>query len=472
MQGDGVEESDGLAQEAQASGLWRTLARNLRAGIGFLGFRAKAAGRISNSVPPLLVLLLLALLLGFANDFAETGWHGQFNPKGLVGELFGAPWLLLTAWLIARLAGAESRTLAATTPVLVIWLLLSILLVGLGHLPARIWAVFGAAGYYAYWGFYAWGILASTSALIRTTGLAGRWRSFAGGLAVSAFLVAPNLLIELDQRLWIPVIQRDEQSAARWYAPAAESVLYGEAALLDRTLAGLQPSRPGAPELFLVALGGTGSQDVFMREVRQVQALFDQRFGTFGRSVVLLNNPATLKDYPIASVTALRRTLQTVGQRMDRDKDVLVLFMTSHGASNAHFQLELWPYRFDELNPSVLREALNAAGIRYRVLIISACYSGSFIEPLQGPDTLIMTASRADRTSHGCSHEADWTFFGRALFAEELKRTHSFEQAFAAARTTIAERETAEDYEHSEPQISVGERIRAKLAEIERRLDR
>ena len=49
---------------------------------------------------------------------------------------------------------------------------------------------------------------------------------------------------------------------------------------------------------------------------------------------------------------------------------------------------------------------------------------------LANPDTLVMSAARADRNSHGCSHEAGWTFFGKAYFDEALRKTRDFQEAF------------------------------------------
>jgi CHASE3 domain sensor protein len=64
-----------------------------------------------------------------------------------------------------------------------------------------------------------------------------------------------------------------------------------------------------------------------------------------------------------------------------------------------------------------------------------------------------MTASRADRVSFGCSEEADFTYFGDALFAQALNATDDLQQAFEQARAHVAEREIADNYEASEPQI-------------------
>jgi hypothetical protein len=148
-----------------------------------------------------------------------------------------------------------------------------------------------------------------------------------------------------------------------------------------------------------------------------------------------------------------------------------VLYMTSHGSEDHEFSLSLWPLGFARMDPAVLKSLLDESGIRNRVVIVSACYSGGFVEPLKGPDTLVITAAAADRTSFGCSNEAEWTYFGKAYFDEALRGTHSFTKAFQAAQPRIAKRETQDGFDPSNPQISVGERIAARLDELERQLD-
>ena len=90
---------------------------------------------------------------------------------------------------------------------------------------------------------------------------------------------------------------------------------------------------------------------------------------------------------------------------------------------------------------------------RDKVIVISACYSGGYIAPLKDDRTLIMTAARPDRVSFGCSEEADFTYFGDALFAEALNQTDDLKQAFELARASVAERERREGFEASEPQL-------------------
>jgi hypothetical protein len=85
--------------------------------------------------------------------------------------------------------------------------------------------------------------------------------------------------------------------------------------------------------------------------------------------------------------------------------------------------------------------------------VISACYSGGFIPALKDERTAVITASRADRVSFGCSEEADFTYFGDALFAKALVETDDLQQAFNEARAEVAKREIADNFEASEPQI-------------------
>jgi hypothetical protein len=106
------------------------------------------------------------------------------------------------------------------------------------------------------------------------------------------------------------------------------------------------------------------------------------------------------------------------------------------------------------------------------VISISACFSGSWVAPLASADTLVMTAADADHTSYGCGSKSTLTFFGQAMYDEQLRHTWSFEDAHAASRKLIDQREHAAGKTdgYSNPQISVGPRIRARLKLLEARL--
>lgn len=444
---------------------------NLLAGLLFLALRPSAVRFLRVSVPQLIVLLLLDVAAGGAYDFWRTAGEVAFNAAGLLPPFFGIPWLLLAAWAAARAGCNESRTLDGAVALATLWLVVGLFWHGLGLVPDAAWEAHEEVAVVVWWAPFGYGLLASIVALSRIVGIAGA-RGFGAALAVTVLLGLPPLIVDEDLPLW--VARRDEAAEAaaraRWQGTTSEAVLYDQSRLLQEALERVKPGRPGVPELYLLAVGGYGGQDVFLREAKAVEALFRERFDTTGRSVVLVNNPTTVGEQPIASVTALGRSLAAIGQRMNRDEDVLVLFMTSHGSSDYRFDLSLWPYRFEDLTPERLQSQLRAAGIRYRVVVVSACYSGGFVPALSDNDSLVISASRQDRNSHGCSHEADWTFFGRAFFDEALRSTRSFEDAFDRARHAVAEREVAEDFVASEPQIAVGNGIRVALRAVERRL--
>jgi hypothetical protein len=211
---------------------------------------------------------------------------------------------------------------------------------------------------------------------------------------------------------------------------------------------------------------------VFLRESSMVSDLLAERFDARGRVVHLANHPLTARTHPWATPANLERAVEALAARMDRENDLLVVYLTSHGAKDFRLAAANGPLRVDPLSPSELRRALDNAGIRNRVIAVSACYSGGWIAPLASDTTLMMTAADAHNTSYGCGRLSELTFFGRALFNEQLRTTHSFEQAFAAAVPVIRRREieARKDDGFSNPQISVGEKIRPVLRDLEQRL--
>jgi hypothetical protein len=266
----------------------------------------------------------------------------------------------------------------------------------------------------------------------------------------------------------VAAIEDDESPIP--YDLDVEETFYAQPSRVDRAVALTEESRRGVTDLYFVGFGSYATQNVFRSEVEKVSALFADRFDTAGRSVELINHADTVSTQPIASVSNLRRLLSGLAGRMDRDEDVLFLFLTSHG-SEGILSVDFYPLELNSLRADELDRMLEAAGIKWRVIVVSACYSGSFIEPLKDENSLIITASRRDRTSFGCSNENEYTYFGDAYFNQALRRERDFIAGFEQARKTIAAREAAEDLTPSEPQIHVGAAIRERLKELESRLN-
>ena len=247
-----------------------------------------------------------------------------------------------------------------------------------------------------------------------------------------------------------------------------QQVFESQQHLLAAQLDAVPADRPGVVDLYAITFAPYADVDVFMRESAVVAGVMDERFDARGHTLQLVNNIATVDRFAWATPLNLQRAIERVAQRMNRDQDILFIHLTSHGGADGRLAAEFFPLTVDQLTPRQLRRWLDEAGVRNRVISISACFSGSWIAPLQGDDTLVMTAADADHTSYGCGSKSTLTFFGQAMYDEQLRHTWSFEQAHAAARTLIAERERSagKDDGYSNPQISEGAGIRQVLERL------
>ena len=144
---------------------------------------------------------------------------------------------------------------------------------------------------------------------------------------------------------------------------------------------------------------------------------------------------------------------------MNADEDLLVLFISAHG--DREHRLSAWqpPLELAPLTTTALARMLHDSGIKWRVVIVSACYSGGFVEPLRDDNTIVITAAAPDRTSFGCEAGRDFTYFGQAYFRDALTNTRSFTEAFEIARQLVTQQEAAERLPASMPQIWVGRAI-------------
>lgn len=266
--------------------------------------------------------------------------------------------------------------------------------------------------------------------------------------------------------LYVPRMEAEYRRGPR---VDTEHTYYAQRSLLTKALSALAPSRRGVSELYFLGFAGTSTADVFMKETRVARALFDERFGTRRRSLILVNNPQTVDELPIASVSNLELALAGIAKRMDVEKDILFLYLTSHGARHV-FSVSFPELALGDLGDRQLKTMLDRSGIKWRILVISACYSGSFIDALKDDHTLIATAASKDRTSFGCGTESEFTYFGDAYINTALREDRSFISAFYRARAAVALREQEEGLKPSEPQIDVGEAMKAKLEQLEERL--
>jgi Peptidase C13 family len=270
--------------------------------------------------------------------------------------------------------------------------------------------------------------------------------------------------------LWYST-QPSIKSESSPYNINVESIYYSQNKLLQKTVDRFVEGKEGVTDLFFIGFAGDASEDVFMNETKSAQMIMDNHFNTFGRSMVLINNEDTVNAVPLANGHNLKNSIIEVAKRMNLNEDILVLFLTSHGSEDHYISANFLPFKLNDLNADTINSALTSAGIKWRIIIISACYSGGFIEPLTDPYTLLITAASAEQNSFGCGHDGQYTYFGEAYLENGLKQTGSFIQAFDVATKIILEKENEQGFENSDPQIQIGSEIGNKLKEFENNLE-
>jgi len=248
-------------------------------------------------------------------------------------------------------------------------------------------------------------------------------------------------------------------------AADTESIAPDQQAVIDKIVRQFWPQRPGVTDLYYLGFAGDGQQRVFRREALLGERMFGWRMGTAVRALQLINDRDDHESYPIASTAGLRYALERIGAAMDAKDDVLVLWLTSHGGPQNGIHVFNNEPRLDtDLTPADVRSALDASGIQWRIVIVSACFAGTFIEPLKSDTTAIITAADAFHTSFGCADNRDLTYFGEAFYRDALPAASTLREAFETARREITLREKAERERPSNPQAFFGPLMESKLA--------
>ena len=236
--------------------------------------------------------------------------------------------------------------------------------------------------------------------------------------------------------------------------------------LLESAITSLKSQRRGVIDAYVVVVALDGDP-VFQREAKETAKVLSRRYGAAGRTILLATGTT---DNPAGSPANITTILAAVAAKMDRDEDVLVLYTTSHGSDKVGIIYKDGTNGFGMMGPRRLGDVINGLGIKRRLVMISACYSGIFIPPLSGDESIIITAASPVRTSFGCSPGNDWTFFGDALVNHALRTPQSLQAATQNSNKLISEWEKKMKLTPSEPQFSIGAKANIWLKQLEARM--
>jgi hypothetical protein len=348
------------------------------------------------------------------------------------------------------------------------------LVTGLVPLPVLL-ATFGAGSAEPRWFWYAYGAVALYALLYlgrglhALTGRPQRMAAFLGTAFIALFAFVSDATNAIPD-VWNPAATTatisDQELATR------EVALFEQSARIDEALDGVNRDDSPRPRGFFLGFAGVGDEKVFAQEIGLASRVIGWRYKTADRQISLINDERDLDGAPLASVTGLRYALQGLAEHMQLDRDVLFLAISSHGSSDPAIAVVNSELPLTDLTPEDLVDALKQAGIQWRVIFISACYAGGFIDPLRDDHTVVITAAAADRTSFGCSNDSDLTYFGEAFYRDALPEASSLRDAFEKAKTAIAARERAEGETPSNPQAYFGFDVEAHLAAAAERAGR
>jgi Peptidase C13 family len=451
-------------------------------GVVKLAMRAAIWRRTSD--PPLVGLRSLLAFAGLVAavraglQLVEAGAWQAFNPYGLNAVV---AWIALELAIAALFVRPAART-TALAAMFVLSVIADIVMTAIGigapvlaqaaGQPALVNnAVVAGAAYTLLFVWWVGAMTCIVGSLEQQSGwrlvgrIAGLWLAlFAANVALphTPLFVPPDF--DPRNANWWETVYAAHRAEGKPRSQGAAQVTQVEKSqprLLQEQFAQLTPSRKGETEIYTLAIAGWADQDVFVKELDGALEALGSVLPIKGRTVRLINRRDTVTTVPLANFPNFKAAVHAISNVMDKDNDVFVLVMTSHGEQTG-FALQL-PGGAAELTPQQVAAALDGEGIKNRVVIVSACFSGIFVPPLANDNTIVITAADAKHTSFGCAPERDWTYFGDAFFHQSLHPGADFENAFDHARVLIHGWEMMDQATPSNPQGSFGPALVAKL---------
>lgn len=247
--------------------------------------------------------------------------------------------------------------------------------------------------------------------------------------------------------------------------------------LAAKTLAQIAPQRPGVVDAYVLSVSFY-NDPVFEKEASEAATILGRRYDAAERTIILSagRGANVARTYASASPNNFNAALGKIAATMDLNEDLLILFMTSHGSPDGTVAIMEKGRMQGGLRPLQLRLALQQAGIRNKLVIVSACFSGNFIPPfISDPGATILTAAAADKTSFGCEPSRDWTYFGDALFNHAMRGGQGLNEAYRDALALIstwegdlhnrwegmtpAQKKNSPEPEPSNPQNNLGDNV-------------
>jgi len=430
----------------------------LRRALGFLSLRPRQAAVGAPSDWAIAGFTAGSLILWLVLDRLRYGHDAEFVPYDAPGFSWYMLPFLLAAWLASRLTRPRVRfrnilfLLAVAGPVIIGAAFL------LAHDVPRNLVTAVAVASVVY-------LIVYLEVGLRA--LAGRRQS----AAVTAIIAITLLFVSVNSAFYFyPTLWSDPEPDTtdnETQVEKAEDLLITQGPRIEAEVNRIAASESDHPGVYFVGFAGVGRQKVFSDEIKLAARRVSDRYDAEHRTVLLLNDRRDVDSHPIATVEGLKLALKAVAAKMDVEQDVLFLSLSSHGSEDPSLSVSNLGVSLRDLSGADLADALRASGIKWKVIVISACHAGAFIDALRDDNSIILTAAAADRTSFGCSDDRELTYFGEAFYRDALPQSATLQDAFSRAKADIASREEREHVRASNPQAFFGKAMEAKLAGVD-----
>ncbi len=227
-----------------------------------------------------------------------------------------------------------------------------------------------------------------------------------------------------------------KQSESRF---SSDDMLAQQLARVERAL----EQAPGGERRVLFVGSAQHSQSLaFQGDVLLVQKRL-QAVNPKMESIILSNEAQTSQPvYPFATLKTLTQAFERMAGWSRKYPLTVVVLLTTRGQVDTLSSNVANDYQAP-IQSRHLRSWFEALGDTPTVIILSACYSGSFVPRLAASNRIVLAAAAADRNSFACNDRSENTHFIGELFGAGFEPSHTWQQNFERTRRGIEKKENA-----------------------------
>lgn len=223
-----------------------------------------------------------------------------------------------------------------------------------------------------------------------------------------------------------------------------------------------QAASMAGPKLWFAGFGFHSGSNAFRGDVLLTESRLREKYPQT-LSLVFDNTLQQEKiETPFAHLGSLTDSVKTIASQVKKG-DIVTIMLSTHGYTKL-LATQIGGRDYASILDYHLASALAPLKDTPTILIISACHSGSLIPTLKNENRIILTAAAENKVSYGCQPLAKNTFFIDALFGDKHDGKLSLVDEFEMTKKRISALEAKVKLDPSEPQIFIGEKMKALAA--------